>query len=125
MRTKKYFIVKPFSSYISNFTILWLRKYPQYILRAFCDVEPDIINDCINLETNKKESGIPEPRHEKTCFFACAKIKAQKSAAWLIEERRQIVKLLFLLNPLFQASSHFGGCTARFVSYMEGHIGDR
>ena len=117
--------MKLFGRFNSNFTILWLRKYPQYILRAFCDVEPNIINDCINLETNKKVSGIPEPSHEKACFFACAKIKAQKSAAWLIEERRQIVKLLYLLNLQFQASSHFGGCTARFVSYIVVHIGDR
>ena len=69
-----------------------------------------------------------EPRHEKTCFFAFAKTKAQISCAvttqlisafvfatWIV------LQPLYLLNQKFQASC----CTTRFVSDLVGNPKDR
>ena len=64
-------------------------------------------------------------------FFAYAKTKTQISfavTAKLISAfffATRIIRSLFFLNPKFQASSIFCGCTARFVSDLVGNPEDR
>ena len=69
----------------------------------------------LNTGWNAVEKGINERHHEKSCFFAYAKTKAQISCAvtaQLISAfvfATYIVQSLYFLNQKFQASNHLLG----------------
>ena len=54
----------------------------------------------------------------KPCLLHMIKTKTQIS---YIHFATYLVQSLYFLNPKFQASSHFYGCTARFVSDLVGN----